>query len=162
MRLPHGGAGPTRNRGVAHATRPLVAFLDSDDEWLPGKLKLQRAFLERRPDVLFCFSDFRVCLPGGETRHNFIVQWHRDPRGWDEILGPGVAYSSAGELQAGQGDFRVHVGSLFLAEMEADYVATSTVLRPCFTRITPNAAPTACVRLNNSRTRIGGASVATS
>src|SRR5206468_1085661 len=46
--LPHGGAGATRNRGVAQATRPLIAFLDSDDEWLPGKLKLQRTFLERR------------------------------------------------------------------------------------------------------------------
>src|SRR5262249_8241747 len=87
LRLPHGGEGATRNRGVAHATRPLVAFLDSDDEWLPGKLKLQRAFLERRPDVLFCFSNFRVCLPDGQTLHNFIVQWHRDQRGWDEILG---------------------------------------------------------------------------
>src|SRR5262249_6455368 len=91
-------------------------------------LKLQRAFLERRPDVLFCFSNFRVCLPDGQTLHNFIVQWHRDQRGWDEILGPGVAYSTLAELPPGQGDFRVHVGSLFLAEMESDYVATSTVL----------------------------------
>ena len=38
LQFPHGGAGATRNRGVAHATRPLVAFLDSDDEWLPDYL----------------------------------------------------------------------------------------------------------------------------
>src|SRR5256885_11775455 len=35
-------------------------------------------------------------------------------------------------------------------------------LLPCLTRITPNAAPTASVLLNNSLTRFGGASVATS
>src|SRR5439155_18013272 len=48
LRLPHAGAGATRNRGVAEATRPRIAFLASDDEWLPGQLKLQRTFLERR------------------------------------------------------------------------------------------------------------------
>ena len=44
----------------------------------------------------------------------------------------------------------------------ADTIATSIVLRRCFTRMTPNAWPTACVRGNNSRTRVGGASVAMS
>ncbi len=41
-------------------------------------------------------------------------------------------------------------------------VATSTMLFPLRTRITPNAAPTAWVDMNSSRTRSGGASVATS
>ena len=38
---------------VAAARNDLVAFLDSDDEWMPDKLALQRTFLAARPDVLF-------------------------------------------------------------------------------------------------------------
>ena len=32
------GAGAARNTGVAHATQPWIALLDSDDEWLPHHL----------------------------------------------------------------------------------------------------------------------------
>src|SRR5262249_36608113 len=109
--VPHGGAGAARNHGIRRATRPLIAFLDSDDEWLPDKMKLQRAFLERRPEVLFCFSNFRVQLDSGEVVHVYIRQWHRDPRSWDEILAPGSAYSDGIDLPKGCPDFRVHVGS---------------------------------------------------
>lgn len=40
--LTHGGASVARNKGAAVARAPLVAFLDSDDVFLPGKLRLQR------------------------------------------------------------------------------------------------------------------------
>lgn len=33
------GSGPTRNAALAAATQPWVAFLDSDDEWLPDHLQ---------------------------------------------------------------------------------------------------------------------------
>src|SRR5262245_57694351 len=39
LKLPHAGAGHARNAGIAAARNPLIAFLDSDDEWLPGKLE---------------------------------------------------------------------------------------------------------------------------
>jgi glycosyltransferase involved in cell wall biosynthesis len=128
LKLPHGGAGAARNHGIRAATRPLVAFLDSDDEWHPHKIRLQRDFLAARPDVLWCFSNFCVRTDNGETLHNFIAQWHRDSRSWDAILGPGMPYSAVAALPAAHDDFRVHVGSVYLAEMESDYVATSTVM----------------------------------
>lgn len=44
------GAPSARNIGVAAATGDLLAFLDSDDEWLPTKTEEQLAVLARRPE----------------------------------------------------------------------------------------------------------------
>src|SRR5215213_4961126 len=41
--LPHRGAAAARNAGMTAARTPLVALLDSDDEFMPDKLTLQRA-----------------------------------------------------------------------------------------------------------------------
>ncbi|MDX1389152.1 MAG: glycosyltransferase family 2 protein, partial [Acidobacteriota bacterium] len=42
---PNRGAGRARNIGIAEAKNPLVAFLDSDDTWMPGKLLLHRGLM---------------------------------------------------------------------------------------------------------------------
>lgn len=39
IRQSHAGPGKARNRGMAEARAPIVAFLDSDDLWLPTKLE---------------------------------------------------------------------------------------------------------------------------
>ena len=127
VQLPHRGAGATRNHGIELARNPLVAFLDSDDTWMPDKLQLQRALMEQRPEVLFCFSDFASRSDAGE-RTRGLPHWHEDPRPWDEILGPGLSYSSIAPLPSGRADFRVHMGDLYLPEMERDYVPTFTLV----------------------------------
>jgi glycosyltransferase involved in cell wall biosynthesis len=49
---PHCGlAGAVRNRAVAASEGNWVAFLDSDDLWMPEKLALQRDYLESHPDI---------------------------------------------------------------------------------------------------------------
>src|SRR6202045_3913453 len=120
IRVPNGGAGKARNAGTAAATKALVAFLDSDDEWKAGKLKLQRALFQARPDVLFCFSDFANRAQDGQVTQRFLRFWHNDPRGWDEILNPGVPYSSLVQGSWAP-DFHVHIGDLALAEMQSAY-----------------------------------------
>lgn len=49
-RAKNGGAGAARNTGLAAARGRLIAFQDSDDLWLPGKLERQIAFFETLPD----------------------------------------------------------------------------------------------------------------
>lgn len=68
------GVSLARNRGVRHARYPFIAFLDSDDAWLPEKLELQLAELENHPEAAICctataFLDCRGC----RLRHIFQV-----------------------------------------------------------------------------------------
>jgi glycosyltransferase involved in cell wall biosynthesis len=45
----NGGAGAARNTGLLHATGEFIAFQDSDDLWLPGKLRRQMDLLAAAP-----------------------------------------------------------------------------------------------------------------
>ena len=45
------GMSATRNLGLAHAKGELIAFLDADDVWAPGKLAEQVAILDQEPEV---------------------------------------------------------------------------------------------------------------
>ncbi|MBO6147799.1 MAG: glycosyltransferase family 2 protein [Lachnospiraceae bacterium] len=51
------GSQKARNTGIRHAKGKYVAFLDDDDEWLPGKLTKQIYLLEARPEIGMCYTD---------------------------------------------------------------------------------------------------------
>ncbi|MDF1544723.1 MAG: glycosyltransferase family A protein [bacterium] len=122
------GGGGARNYGVDLATRELIAYLDSDDEWFEGKLNLQKQLMAARKDVLFCFSDIAITTRSGEIKNNFLKYWHRDPRPWDEILSPGVRFSTIGQLPEKFDDFTVHVGSIYAQTAFSIYTVTSTTV----------------------------------
>lgn len=45
------GANSARNLGIQHSKGELVAFIDSDDHWLPGKIEKQIPLFSRDPKV---------------------------------------------------------------------------------------------------------------
>ena len=51
------GVAAARNTGIRKSSGSLVAFLDSDDYWLPGKLATQVALFLRRPRTVACQTE---------------------------------------------------------------------------------------------------------
>jgi glycosyltransferase involved in cell wall biosynthesis len=57
LQQPNKGVSAARNRGIAESRAQLVAFLDSDDLWLPQKLTRQVEFFTINPDALICQTE---------------------------------------------------------------------------------------------------------
>ena len=52
------GSGATRNAAINAANCEWIAFLDSDDEWMPDKIKLQKQLLSNNPELVWAYSNF--------------------------------------------------------------------------------------------------------
>ena len=69
------GGNAARNAGVRAATAPLIAFLDSDDTYLPEKLETVVAEFQGRPKLDLLVDSFIKIQPSGArvTRKNPVI-----------------------------------------------------------------------------------------
>jgi glycosyltransferase involved in cell wall biosynthesis len=85
------GAAAARNAALRVATGEFLAFLDSDDEWLPGKITAQLEFLEKNPEVAVCASSHIFCRRDGGQREVRV----ENPTDWRVALHAGQWFHGA-------------------------------------------------------------------
>lgn len=73
------GVSAARNKGIEESTGEWIAFLDSDDEWLPEKLEKQQKALIANPEYKICHTE-EIWIRDG-TRVNQMKK-HKKQGGW--------------------------------------------------------------------------------
>ncbi len=73
IRQENAGSSAARNRGIDGAYGRFIAFLDSDDEYLPTKLQRQLDLFDLCPDVGLVYSDYAYVDTAG-VRHDSVFR----------------------------------------------------------------------------------------
>jgi glycosyltransferase involved in cell wall biosynthesis len=68
VRQPNRGVAAARNAGIRRSRGALIAFLDSDDQWLPGKLSIQVGHHLEHPQIGYSVTLLRNVLEAGAGR----------------------------------------------------------------------------------------------
>lgn len=75
---PRAGVSAARNAGIRASSGEWLAFLDSDDLWLPQKLRIQLAFLRDHPEFKICQTE-ETWIRNGRLLNP--KKYHRKPSG---------------------------------------------------------------------------------
>jgi glycosyltransferase involved in cell wall biosynthesis len=100
------GAAAARNTGIRAAAGALIAFLDSDDEWLPQKLERQVAALQRAPaNVLMSTTGYWMLR---ERSAEIRARTPKNVADWGAALRSGCVLSPGSTAMMRREAFAIH------------------------------------------------------
>jgi glycosyltransferase involved in cell wall biosynthesis len=80
------GLSGARNTGIRLARGELLAFVDSDDLWMPDYLSAQVEFLDQHPEVNASISDALLFGSGGDVEWRMLKDGAGPVLGFEEML----------------------------------------------------------------------------
>src|SRR5205809_2964960 len=76
IQQPHQHQARARNNGLSHSSGELIAFLDADDLWMPGKLVVQAELMHNNPiDLTFSDGYFFETSPGQDIHKRISIKY---------------------------------------------------------------------------------------
>lgn len=126
------GAGAARNRGIENVSGEWIAFLDSDDRWLPHKLSLQFDLLKHFPECQVIHGNFHTFDETGIIIEKGLEYWVKvftgvDPVDWSRVYAQGYC-SDRFTVQRNGRPFTIYKGNIFKAQLYAPCVSCWTLL----------------------------------
>ncbi|HDY7922009.1 TPA: glycosyltransferase family 2 protein [Vibrio vulnificus] len=79
------GAAISRNNSISHSNGDFLAFIDSDDVWLPNKLESQVEFMIAN-NIDFSFTAYELIDEGGNKLNKTIDTHHNAPLSYADML----------------------------------------------------------------------------
>lgn len=83
--IQNSGAAVSRNNSIKHATGDFIAFIDSDDLWLPEKLEKQVAFMEEN-NIDFSFTAYEIIDADGNPTGQKVDTHLTSPVTYEDML----------------------------------------------------------------------------
>ncbi|XVH58072.1 glycosyltransferase family 2 protein [Providencia hangzhouensis] len=79
------GAAVSRNNSLSVAKGDFIAFIDSDDLWMPNKLELQISFMNKH-NISFSYTAFNMVSSSGDLLGKVVDSNNMLPVSYEDML----------------------------------------------------------------------------